>query len=84
MTVRVVGMDHIQLSMPPSGEEKARRFYGSVLGLQEVPKPDELAGRGGCWFAGPNVAVHLGVERGFGPRAKAHPALWSAIWPRRA
>ena len=73
--IEVVGIDHIQLSMPAGGEDEARRFYGGVLGLREVAKPPELAGRGGCWFAGSGTAVHIGVERDFRPLAKAHAAL---------
>lgn len=61
--------------MPAGGEDEARRFYGSILGLREVVKPDALAGRGGCWFAGSGVAIHLAAESGFRPLAKAHPAL---------
>jgi catechol 2,3-dioxygenase-like lactoylglutathione lyase family enzyme len=61
--------------MPAGGEDEARRFYGTVLGLQEIPKPDELAARGGCWFRGGQAEVHLGVEEGFRPARKAHPAL---------
>jgi catechol 2,3-dioxygenase-like lactoylglutathione lyase family enzyme len=73
--IEVVGIDHAQLSMPAGGEDEARRFYGSILGLREVAKPPELAGRGGCWFVGPAVAVHLAAEPGFRPLVKAHPAL---------
>jgi catechol 2,3-dioxygenase-like lactoylglutathione lyase family enzyme len=73
--IEIVGMDHVQLSMPAGGEAEARAFYGAILGLREVVKPVALAGRGGCWFAGPGVAIHLGVEAGFAPLAKAHPAL---------
>jgi catechol 2,3-dioxygenase-like lactoylglutathione lyase family enzyme len=73
--IEIVGIDHVQLSMPPGGEDEARRFYGSVLGLREVAKPPELAGRGGCWFVGANAAIHLAREDGFRPHAKAHPAL---------
>ena len=73
--IEVVGIDHVQLSMPTGGEEQARRFYRDVLGLREVTKPPELAGRGGCWFSGAGAAVHLGVEGDFRPLTKAHPAL---------
>lgn len=73
--IEVVGIDHVQLSMPVGGEDEARRFYGSVLGLREVVKPPELAKRGGCWFAGAAAAVHLGVEDDFRPLLKAHPAF---------
>jgi catechol 2,3-dioxygenase-like lactoylglutathione lyase family enzyme len=62
--------------MPAGGEPAARRFYGKLLGLREVTKPSALAGRGGCWFAGPaGVAVHLGVEEPFTPATKAHPCF---------
>lgn len=73
MTLRAI--DHVQLGMPAGGEDAARRFYGEILGLLEVPKPAELAGRGGCWFARDGVAVHLGVEAAFRPATRAHPAF---------
>jgi catechol 2,3-dioxygenase-like lactoylglutathione lyase family enzyme len=71
----IVGVDHVQLAMPKGGEDAARAFYGGVLGLAERPKPAHLATRGGCWFAGTGVELHLGVEPDFRPAAKAHPAL---------
>lgn len=73
--MRLRAIDHVQLGMPAGGEDEARRFYGELLGLAEVPKPAALAGRGGCWFAGDGVAVHLGVEPDFRPASKAHPAF---------
>lgn len=68
-------IDHVQLAMPISGEEAARRFYGDLLGMIEIPKPAELAKRGGCWFESGGVQIHLGVEANFRPARKAHPAL---------
>jgi catechol 2,3-dioxygenase-like lactoylglutathione lyase family enzyme len=73
--IEIVGIDHVQISMPPGSEDEARRFYGEILGLREVPKPSELADRGGCWFAAPNAAVHLAPEDHFVALEKAHPAL---------
>jgi catechol 2,3-dioxygenase-like lactoylglutathione lyase family enzyme len=72
---RVTGLHHVQLAMPPGGEEEARRFYGDVLGLEEVPKPPALSNRGGCWFRGDRLELHLGVEEGFRAARKAHPAF---------
>jgi catechol 2,3-dioxygenase-like lactoylglutathione lyase family enzyme len=68
-------IDHVQLAMPPSQEETARRFYADLLGMREIPKPGELLKRGGCWFESGFVEVHLGVETDFRPAKKAHPAL---------
>ncbi len=72
---RVLGLHHVQLAMPPGGEAGARAFYGDLLGLEELPKPDQLKPRGGCWFRGAGVEIHLGVEDPFAPARKAHPAL---------
>lgn len=72
---RVLALDHVQLAMPAGGEDQARSFYRDVLGLVEVPKPANLAGRGGVWFAAGSLKLHLGVEAEFRPARKAHPAL---------
>ena len=71
----VYGLDHLQLAMPPSREAEARRFYSSILGLTEIPKPSNLAARGGVWFQCGSVQLHLGVESAFRPAKKAHPAF---------
>ncbi|HET9731756.1 MAG TPA: VOC family protein [Acidimicrobiales bacterium] len=72
---RVRRIDHVQLAMPPGGEDAARRFYEGLLGIPEIPKPPHLAIRGGCWFENDEVKVHLGAEDGFRAARKAHPAL---------
>jgi len=68
-------LDHVQLAMPPGGEDAARAFYGEALGIDEVIKPPHLAARGGCWFERGALKVHLGVEADFRPARKAHPAF---------
>jgi catechol 2,3-dioxygenase-like lactoylglutathione lyase family enzyme len=70
-----VCIDHVQFAMPAGQEAVAREFFCGVLGMAEIPKPAELAKRGGCWFQAGNVQVHLGVETDFRPAKKAHPAL---------
>jgi catechol 2,3-dioxygenase-like lactoylglutathione lyase family enzyme len=71
----IVGIDHVQLAIPVGAEAPARRFYGDVLGLEEVPKPHALADRGGLWFRCGAAQLHLGVDPDFQPARKAHPAL---------
>lgn len=82
-------IDHVQIACPPGSEPVLRDFYIGVLGLTEKPKPPLLAARGGCWFIGYGIELHLGVEAGFGeacepnrqrshPARKAHPGL---LWP---
>jgi len=71
----ITGLDHVQVAIPRGVEDRARAFYGELLGMTEVPKPEALAARGGCWFESGGAVLHLGVEEPFAPARKAHPAF---------
>ncbi|HRQ31810.1 MAG TPA: VOC family protein [Anaerolineales bacterium] len=71
----ILYIHHVQLAMPADQEDSARAFYVRILGFQEIPKPAELAKRGGAWFEFGNVQLHLGVETDFRAARKAHPAF---------
>jgi len=71
----VKGIDHVQLAAPAGGEDAARVFFGEVLGLPEIPKPETLRGRGGVWFAVGEEQLHVGIDEQFAPARKAHPAF---------
>jgi len=73
-SVAVVGLDHVQLAIPAGGEAQARGFYAGLLGMTEIAKPAQLSPQG-CWFTGGALNLHLGVDRGFAPARKVHPAL---------
>lgn len=73
--MKILSIDHVQIAMPAGAEEKARNFYVGILNFTEIPKPPELAKRGGAWFQSDNVQLHLGVEADFHPARKAHPAF---------
>ena len=75
VAVHVIRLDHVQLAMPEGREAEAASFYEGILGIAEVPKPDHLASRGGCWFENGDLKVHLGVDPDFRPATKAHPAF---------
>ena len=70
-----LGFHHVQLAMPQGREREAAAFYCDVLGFEQIPKPTQLAGRGGCWFRSGPVELHLGVEEPYIPARRAHPAL---------
>ena len=74
----VRAITHVQVAIPEGGEDKARAFYGELLGLVELAKPPELAKRGGCWFELPEGTcgqLHLGIDPDFRPAKKAHVAF---------
>jgi hypothetical protein len=73
--VQIIGLDHVQVAAPIGSESVARRFYGGLLGLLELEKPEALRDRGGVWFACGAHQLHVGEIRGFSPAIKAHPAL---------
>jgi catechol 2,3-dioxygenase-like lactoylglutathione lyase family enzyme len=71
----ILRVQHAQITIPKGAEDAARAFYCGVLGLQEIPKPESLQGRGGFWLEVSAFQVHVGTEDGFDRRAtKAHVA----------
>jgi catechol 2,3-dioxygenase-like lactoylglutathione lyase family enzyme len=71
----IVGLDHVQVAAPAGCEPEARRYYGGLLGLPEIEKPEPLRSRGGVWFGVGTQQLHIGVQEPFSPARKAHPAL---------
>jgi catechol 2,3-dioxygenase-like lactoylglutathione lyase family enzyme len=71
----LAGIDHVQLAAPAGCEDAARGFFGRLLGLEELEKPEPLRSRGGVWFQVGLQQLHVGVEADFAPAHKAHPAL---------
>src|SRR3954454_15276451 len=79
-------LHHVQVSGTAGCEDAMRAFYVGVLGMVEVAKPERLRARGGAWFRAGAAEVHVGIEDGFRPARKAHPAFgcadvdsWAAV-----
>ena len=71
----ILGIHHAQITIPKGAEDKARAFYCGLLCLKEIPKPDELSGRGGFWLQVGDRQLHIGTEDGVDPgQSKAHVA----------
>jgi catechol 2,3-dioxygenase-like lactoylglutathione lyase family enzyme len=69
-------LSHINVTMPPGGENTARAFYAGLLGLPEIPKPESIRSRGGVWFDAGGLDVHLSAEENrFGADARRHFGL---------
>ncbi|MGW7930887.1 VOC family protein [Staphylococcus xylosus] len=75
MEKHFIGIDHVQVAAPANQEDLARAFYAEKLGFKEIPKPDNLALKGGLWFQIGKQQLHIGVENNFSPAKKAHPAF---------
>lgn len=70
-----VAIDHVQLAAPENCEDVARKFYGKLLGMKELQKPDILMNQGGLWFQCGTHQIHIGIQKEFCPAKKAHSAL---------
>jgi catechol 2,3-dioxygenase-like lactoylglutathione lyase family enzyme len=71
----ILGIDHVQITVPAHAVADARAFYCGLLGLREVEKPTALRGRGGFWLQVGDRQVHVGTEEGVERRStKAHVA----------
>lgn len=68
-------VDHTQFCIPPGTEDEAREFYTTVLGFNEIAKPESLQSNGGLWLHAGTVELHLGIEDTETPRSKRHSAF---------
>lgn len=59
----ILGLHHILIAAPPGCEAEARGFYTGLLGMPEIPKSENLRGRGGVWFRSGGQEIHVGVEQ---------------------
>ena len=57
---------HVNVTVPRSLEQAAKHFYGVILGLQEVPKPESSRRRGGAWYQLGPMQLHLSIEEPLG------------------
>lgn len=66
-------LHHVNVTVPRSLEAAAKHFYGVVMGLAEVPKPESSRGRGGAWYQLGPMQLHLSIEDVEGmPPSKRH------------
>jgi catechol 2,3-dioxygenase-like lactoylglutathione lyase family enzyme len=75
----VVGLHHVQVNVPLAREAEAHRFYGELIGMERMPRPQSLsdAGRRGVWFRAGEQEFHVFSNPGdFDASASSqHPAL---------
>ena len=73
MAIGIIEIDHVNVIVPKTLEDAAKHFYGSVLGLKQIPKPVELQGRGGAWYELGGVQLHLSAKaEAVSGQAKGH------------
>jgi catechol 2,3-dioxygenase-like lactoylglutathione lyase family enzyme len=61
-----VAMHHVNVTVPKSLEGAAKYFYGVVMGLAELSKPEPSRARGGAWYQLGPMQLHLSIEESSG------------------
>jgi catechol 2,3-dioxygenase-like lactoylglutathione lyase family enzyme len=59
---------------PPGGLAAAERFYGEIIGFEQIERPETMGGVG-AWFRAGSQELHVSEYEAFVPAEKAHPAF---------
>ncbi len=59
----ITALHHVNVTVPAELETAAKNFYGSVLGLKQIPKPP-TSRQSGAWYQIGPAQLHLSVARG--------------------
>ena len=72
--IHAIRVDHVQINV--TDLPRARQFYGGLLELDEIPRPESFT-FAGCWYRIGDVDLHL-VVREPEPTSARHFCLWVA------
>ena len=61
MPVTVTEIQHLTFYVERAHEAAAKVFYGTVLGLPEIPKPEAWRVHGGAWYQCGSFQMHLSI-----------------------
>jgi catechol 2,3-dioxygenase-like lactoylglutathione lyase family enzyme len=77
MTIEYCRLNHVTIAVPAGEHEKARAFYGGVLGLKEIHRPDALgAVYDLIWYQCLDFLIHVDfTPPWFRPAENRHVAL---------
>lgn len=58
----IIGVHHVQITIPSGQEATGRKFYCELLGLKEIPKSPSLRKKGGFWLELGKVQIHVSIQ----------------------
>ena len=64
MPVGTVKLHHVNVTVPAALEAAAKNFYGELMGLEQIEKPDGPRKYIGAWYHLGESQLHLSVEDG--------------------
>jgi catechol 2,3-dioxygenase-like lactoylglutathione lyase family enzyme len=64
MAIGSVKLHHVNVTVPAALENAAKNFYGDLMGLEQIEKPDGPRKYVGAWYQLGESQLHLSVEDG--------------------
>lgn len=64
MSIGTVEVNHVNVTVSAALETAAKHFYGVVLGLRQLPKPEGTRQNIGAWYQLGGMQLHLSIEEG--------------------
>ena len=62
MSLEILELHHVNVTVPQALEEATKHFYGVVLGLKQLQKPEGSRTSVGAWYQLGPVQLHLSIE----------------------
>lgn len=62
MSIGIIGVNHVNVTVPAALEQAAKDFYGTLLGLRQIPKPEGSRQNVGAWYDLGGTQLHLSIE----------------------
>ena len=63
MAITSIKLHHVNVTVPAALEEAAKSFYGNLLGLEQIEKPDGPRKYIGAWYQLGESQLHLSIEK---------------------
>lgn len=58
----ITRLHHVNVTVPSVLEDVTKHFYGTVLGLRQIPKPEGTRQNIGAWYDLGGSQLHLSIE----------------------
>ena len=62
MGIGIIEVNHVNVTVPAALEQAAKHFYGTVLALRQIPKPEGTRQYVGAWYELGRIHLHLSIE----------------------
>jgi catechol 2,3-dioxygenase-like lactoylglutathione lyase family enzyme len=62
MSLEIIELSHVNVTVPQALEDATKHFYGVILGLKQLQKPEGSRTNVGAWYQLGDLQLHLSIE----------------------